>query len=178
MRAVIPPSHTSYRDLRRKLQEWRDIYRHLKKEYQQLEELFIRERSTFQAFKKRAKQEKEIAAEIGQMKLLQAILPVVDDLERALFHSDLSEANSEFSEGIRLIYQKLVDILGQWGVKPLESVGEKVDPKYHEVVETVVSEDKEEGTILAELEKGYTFQGMLLRPARVVVSRRGEGEPK
>ncbi len=170
MKMMIPISAISYRKQRRNIQEWSEAFKQLEHRYKELHELFVRERSSFRAYKQRAKQEKEIAGEIGQMKLIQSLLPVVDDLERAMFHSNLSPDDPALMEGIRLIYQNFLSILKQWGVQPLESVGEKVNPKTHEVVETISVADKEEGAILAELEKGYTFHGMLLRPAKVVVA--------
>ncbi len=118
----------------------------------------------------RQKAEFESSANYG---LVKELLPLIDDLEAAAGKS----GNKEASEGYRLILRKLMDILLKSGLKQIEAVGKKFDPYYHEAMFSVES-DKPEGTILEELQKGYTFNSNVIRHSKVKTARNKNLESK
>ena len=101
--------------------------------------------------------------------LISDILAVLDSFDLA-FEAFEDEKESKFSKGIILIKMQLEDILKKYGLEPIKSIGEKVDLQFHEIVGESESE-KEEGTIIEEIQKGYLLHGKVLRPARVKISK-------
>ncbi len=122
----------------------------------------------------RKRLEKRFAEEAEQEKrrFLRAILPLVDNLEMVVKHSESDP--KVLREGVRMILQEFMRTLEQEGVKPVPSVGQKFDPFVHEAVEVVETEQHPEETVVDEVQKGYTYKGSLLRPARVRVARKEE----
>jgi molecular chaperone GrpE len=115
----------------------------------------------------RKRQEKERArlAQLASEGLVRELLPVLDNLERAL------EAGGDIREGVRATYEQLVAVLGREGLTPVFSDGQNFDPEVHEAVMSQPSEEHEEGTILQTFERGYVLKGKPIRPAKVVVAR-------
>lgn len=122
--------------------------------------------------KRRTEQEKGEASRFSNTMLLINLLPVVDDLERALASLPTRLAGLSWVEGIRLIYRKLVAVLEGQGLSVIKATGEPFDPKVHEAV---LYSEGEEGIILEEVQKGYMLQERVLRPSLVVV---GKGKEK
>lgn len=122
------------------------------------------------------RQERELAdlRQFANENLLKELLPVLDNLERAQEHGRQSEAPEALMEGLDLVNQDFLKVLGRFGVTPLESVGERFDPTYHHAVMEEEAPEVEDQTVLKELQKGYLLQNRLLRPAMVVVSRNTE----
>ncbi|MEJ2070727.1 MAG: nucleotide exchange factor GrpE [Syntrophobacterales bacterium] len=89
----------------------------------------------------------------------------------ALEHSRQSEAPEALMEGLELVNQDFLKVLGRFGITPLNSVGERFDPTYHHAVMEEEAPEVEDQTVLKELQKGYLLQNRLLRPAMVVVSK-------
>jgi len=121
----------------------------------------------FVNYKKRIEREKLELSDFFKSELIGSLLPVIDDFERMLDHSN--NEDNEFLRGIELIYQKLLDILKDQGLQPIESVGQKFDPNLHEAILIETSENGEDETVAEELRKGYIFNNKLLRPAQVKV---------
>lgn len=130
------------------------------------------ERNAFYTYRKRMENEKEISKEVGQAKLLLSILPTLDDLERAIFHAEVSNSPnpSSLMEGLRLTYENLMRTLSNLGLETIPAAGEMYDPNLHEAVDKLETAEYPEGQILEEIQKGYRFKGVLLRPARVRVA--------
>ena len=103
------------------------------------------------------------------MESVRALLPVVDDFERAL---KIECADKEYARGMDLIYQRLFEALGKLGLEPLAAVGQPFDPNLHHAVEMAQTEDAEDHTVLEEFQRGYNFRGRLLRPSMVKVAVR------
>ena len=101
--------------------------------------------------------------------MIKALLPVVDNFERAL--QPHNAQSSEFQTGIELIYKQLQDVLQKAGVRRLETKGEPFDPRLHEAIEMVETEDAPDHSVLEELQSGYMLKDRLLRPAMVRVAR-------
>ncbi len=113
-------------------------------------------------------------AEREKRRFLRAILPLVDHLEMVLKHSDTDP--NVLRQGVEMIYQDLMRTLEGEGIQPIESVGKPFDPFVHEAVEVVESEDQPENTVVEEVQRGYTYKGELLRPARVRVAGKQDNQ--
>jgi molecular chaperone GrpE len=114
-------------------------------------------------------QEREALRLRGDLALL--LLPVMDDLERAL--AQLPPAGEEdlgHAEGLRLIAQRFQDLLAAFGLEPVAALGERFDPRFHEAVVQLPVADAERGTVIQELQKGYRLGELLIRPAKVAVA--------
>lgn len=135
-------------------------------------DLFLRARADLENYKRRT--ERDLAAMIrrGKRDLVLRLLEVADSLERAVaWEEDHRSTEESQHEGIALIHRQLVRVLGDAGVEPVDALGQPFDPTLHEAVAVDAGGSAPEDVITAVLQPGYTFEGELLRPARVVVSR-------
>jgi molecular chaperone GrpE len=130
---------------------------------------FLRERADLENYRKRAQREKEDLLKYGNETLLLEILPVIDNMERALDHAS-EESLSAVIEGVELTRSMLVAVLKKFGVTPVESKGKMFDPAYHQAMTQVESSDDAPNTVVDEFQKGYMLNDRLLRPALVSVS--------
>ena len=119
----------------------------------------------------RSRNEKENAemADRGSMETLKKILPVIDNLERAL-ETVPEDEKGAFEEGIEKIYKQLMDTLEEIGVVPIDAVGKEFDPNYHNAVIHEEDEEKEENVVVEEMQKGYLYKDQVLRYAMVKVA--------
>src|SRR5258708_26120281 len=127
----------------------------------------LRLQAEFDNFRRRANREKAEVIEYANSESVGAIVPILDDFERAL---KLGHPDSEYARGMELIYQRLSEALNKLGLEPINAKGQKFDPHIHHAVDRVETEDEEEDTILDEYQRGYNFRGRLLRPAMVKVA--------
>jgi molecular chaperone GrpE len=137
-----------------------------------LKDQLLRLAADFDNYRKRARREIEDVRKHGIEALLNDVLPVLDNLERALAHSEGDK--SPVLQGVRMVQKQFVDILSRYGVTTFQSVGQPFDPEKHEAVGQTASKDQAPGTIVSEAQRGYQLHGRLLRPARVVVASQGE----
>jgi len=123
----------------------------------------------FSNYRKRVEKENlELSAKV-RSECIKNFLPVVDDLERLL---ELSRNHDgSLVRGLRLVYEKLLAILKSEGVEPFQSVGQLFDPHFHEAASVAKANNGNHGMVIEEWQKGYLFQGKLLRPARVKVAQ-------
>jgi len=126
-----------------------------------------RTQAEFENYRKRAAREAAAAEQRAKGSLVRELLPVLDNLERAL--SSAGEAE-HLAEGVRLVHSELVAVLERNGVEPFDPAGERFDPSVHEALSTREDESTDSGVVLDVVEKGYRVNGTVLRPARVVVS--------
>jgi molecular chaperone GrpE len=129
-------------------------------------DLAQRTRAELENFRKRAAREAAQAGERAKANLVRELLPVVDNLERAL--GSAGEGEQHLAEGVRMVHGQLVAALEREGIQSFDPAGEAFDPECHEALST--REDGEAGRVLDVVEKGYRLGGAVLRPARVVVS--------
>jgi len=129
---------------------------------------FLRERADLENYRKRANREKEELLNYGTKSLIEEILPVVDNLERALAHAD--DGSSAVVEGIRMTHSMLVSALKKFGVTPLETAGAQFDPAFHQAMTQIPTDQQPPNTVIDEFQKGYMLKDRLLRPAMVSVS--------
>lgn len=130
---------------------------------------FVRERADLENYRKRVNREKEELLNYGTKSLIEEILPVVDNLERALAHAS-EDGLVALVEGIRMTHGMLLSALGKFGVSPVESAGAPFDPAFHQAMAQVPSEQHPPNTVVEEYQKGYMLKDRLLRPAMVSVS--------
>ena len=129
-------------------------------------ELAQRVQADFENYRKRAAREAAAAGERARSGLVRELLPIVDNLERALASAE--EGEQHLAEGVRLVHSELIAVLERNGVQQFDPAGDKFDPAEHEALS--VREDGAPGLVLDVVEKGYRSNGTILRPARVVVS--------
>lgn len=126
----------------------------------------------FDNYRKRVAREKESLVAFGNERLLRAILPVLDNLERALAHDPSGAGAEAILSGVRMTYDQLLSELGKFGLEQLSAAGKIFDPNVHEAIARIPWDGEPEGTILTEERKGYLLNGRLLRPAQVTVAIR------
>ncbi len=131
-------------------------------------ELAQRAQADFENYRKRAAKDLAAAGERAKAGLVRELLPVVDNLERAL--SSAGEGEQHLAEGVRLVHSELVALLERNGVESFDPRGEEFDPTFHEALSTRAEDGADSGFVLDTVEKGYKLNGTVLRPARVVVS--------
>ena len=127
-----------------------------------------RAQADFENYRKRAAREASVAGERARSGLVRELLPVVDNLERAL--NSVEESEQHLAEGVRLVHSELISVLERNGVQQFDPSGDRFDPGEHEALSMRTQEGAEAGLVLDVVEKGYRSNGTVLRPARVVVS--------
>ena len=140
-------------------------------EAQEYYERLLRCAAEMDNLKKRLEKEKADLLQFANENLIKELLPVVDNLERALEHGRQLDAPPPLMEGLELVYQGFLKALTRFGVTPIECVGQPFDPAFHNAVMQEETTEVPDCTILKELQKGYFLQARLLRPAMVVVAR-------
>jgi molecular chaperone GrpE len=136
-------------------------------------ELAKRTKADFENFRKRVTADVQAAQARGKSELIREVVPVLDDLERALQAAGLDpEGDSEdgLAHGVLLVFRGLRETLVRNGVEAVDPKGEKFDPRWHEALSTQVVEGAESGVVVETMQKGYRIGEQLVRPARVVVS--------
>lgn len=127
-----------------------------------------RTQADLENYRKRAAKEIAAAGQRAKSGLVGELLPVVDNLERAL--ASAHEGEEHLLDGVKLVHSELVAVLARNGVEQFDPAGEKFDPTFHEAISTREDEEADTGVVLDVVEKGYRLNGTVLRPARVVVS--------
>ena len=127
----------------------------------------LRLAADFENYKKRAARERQEYVRLANERLIAELLPILDDLERALSAGEQHE-EAQLEEGVRLVHRSLAGLLERHGVKPIETEG-KFDPHVHEALLSQPSE-AEEGSVIDVVQKGYRLGERVVRPARVVVA--------
>ena len=144
----------------------------LEVELSQARDLALRAQADAQNARRRAEQDVEKAHKFGQDKIIADLLPVVDNLERALAAIDLEdEAMKPVIEGIELTHKSFVDSLARHKVEVINHAGEPFDPQFHQAMTMVPNPEVEPNTVMEVFQKGYTLHGRLIRPAMVVVAK-------
>ncbi len=140
---------------------------HLLEEKNDLTDRLLRRQAEFDNFRRRAERERADVAEYANAESVRAILPILDDFERAL---KTETADKTYARGMDLIYQRLWEALKKLGLEPITSKGQKFDPHLHHAVDMVETDQVEDHTILEEYQRGYNFRNRSLRPAMVKVA--------
>ena len=131
---------------------------------------FVRQVAELENFKKRATREKDEAVRFANESLVRDLLPVIDNLERAVAHAQGGGNGKPLVEGVEMVLKGLLDVLAKHGVAQILAVGQPFDPEKHEAMAQVESENHAPNTVIEEHHKGYLLKDRLLRPALVTVA--------
>jgi molecular chaperone GrpE len=155
--ADAPPTGAASDDLQRERDEYKD--------------LLLRKTAEFDNYRRRTERERQAQAESAAADLLGELLPLVDDLERALTAEPGTEGADAYRRGVELIHRQLVDVLRKRGVRPIEALGADFDPHQHQAVAHEAAPGRRDGEVIEEYRRGYTLGDRLLRPSMVKVAK-------
>jgi molecular chaperone GrpE len=134
-------------------------------------DLLLRKTAEFENYRKRIDRERQAVTEAAAADLLEELLPLVDDLERALKAEAGKDGADAYRRGVELIHRRLNDILRKRGVRPIEAAGAAFDPHYHQAVAHEPAPGHRDGDIIEEFQRGYMLGDRLLRPSMVKVAK-------
>src|SRR5882672_1346805 len=134
-------------------------------------ERLLRQAAELENYKKRSARERDDAIRYANESLLKDLLPVVDNLERAIAHASGGGNGKPLVEGVEMVLRGLTDVLAKHGVMPISAQGQPFDPTKHEAMTQVETDDHEPNSVVEELHKGYMLRDRLLRPALVSVAK-------
>jgi len=132
---------------------------------------YLRQRAELDNFKKRTQREREDAVRYANEALIRDLVPVIDNLERAVAHAKTGADGKPLVDGVEMVLKGLIDVFTKHGVVPLTAVGEVFDPAKHEAMAQIESDQHKPNTVVEEFNKGYLYRDRLLRPALVSVAR-------
>jgi len=145
-----------------------------KNELAEQKDSFVRLQAETDNFRKRLSREKDEFSQYANERLFKELIPIFDNLERAL--EDPSNDTKSLKEGLEMILKQFTAFLEKEKVEPIKAIGEKFDPMVHEALTSEESNDHEENTIISEFVKGYTINNRVLRPSQVVISKKPSPE--
>ena len=141
----------------------------LKQQVETEENKYLKLYAEFENFKRRNRQEMETNNKYKHQEMVEDLLPIIDNFERALKIEGDSESFNSLLKGVEMVYNDLVNTLMKHDVREIESVGQPFDPNYHQAVMTEAS-DEDDGIVIEEFQKGYILKDRVIRPSMVKVS--------
>lgn len=142
----------------------------LKEELNQWKDKFLRKMAEFDNYKKRIQQDQIQLVKYANEKLIKDLLPIIDDFERSLTFSKDELKNNSILQGVEMVYNKLMKILSDYGLKKIEALNQPFDFNYHEALLQVPKDGVEPLTVIEEVEKGYLLNDKVIRHSKVIVS--------
>ena len=137
-------------------------------------DLYIRSQAEMDNMKKRFQKEKNDLIKFSNESLIKQLLPVIDNLEKAVVHAKENESHQALMEGVDLTLKGLIDVLEKAGLEKIEAAGKPFDPNFHEAISRHEDITVEPGTVVQELQKGYSLNNRLIRPTLVIISKMTE----
>ena len=153
------------------IKELRKLLEEKSRESEENYQRFLRSCAELENFKKRAEREKADAIKFSNEGLLKELITILDNLERAVHHSDETHNTDSLREGVKLTMDDLLKTLKKFGLEQISAMGDKFDPNKHEAISVIESSEHEDGTVIKEFQKAYFLKERLLRPAIVSVSK-------
>ncbi len=144
------------------------------KQIEELKEKMLYQQAEFENFKKMKAREKQDVLRFGNETLIKELLPVIDNLERAIEHAGKTEEAKSIAEGVALTLNGFLKVLEKSDVTRVEALGRTFDPNLHEALYQEEKYGVEPGTVVGEFQKGYVMDGRLLRPSMVSVAKKPE----
>ena len=141
-----------------------------KEDLEEQKDSFVRLQAETDNFRKRLSREKEEFAQYANERLFKELIPIFDNLKRAL--EDPSSDTKSLKEGLEMILKQFSSFLEKEKVEPIKAVGEKFDPTVHEALTSEESDEHDENIIISEFVKGYTINNRVLRPSQVIISKK------
>jgi len=142
----------------------------LRSQLDEQQQRLLRLQADYDNFRRRTRQEKEEFAKYASSDIVEKLLPVLDNFERALAAGQSGNDYAALIKGVDMIYRQFKQVLEQAGLSEMNAAGQPFNPEYHNAVMKAEDEEHEEGIVLEELQKGYMFKDKVLRPAMVKVS--------
>lgn len=142
----------------------------LRKQADENYQRYLRTQADFDNFRRRARQEKEDLAKYASQKLVESLVPIIDNFDRAIQSSKETQDFDGLVKGIDMVFRQFEGVLQSEGVKQIESVGQPFNPEFHQAIMQVETDEYEEGIVVEELQKGYMLNDRVIRPAMVKVS--------
>jgi len=136
-----------------------------------LKEQWMRVAADFDNFRKRTRRDIEDARKAGREELLKDLLPVFDNLERAIHSAARAQDVKAVADGLSMVIKQFVDVLGRTGISKVPTTGTAFDPAIHEAIQQIETDDHAVGTVVAEVQPGYVHGERLVRAAMVVVAK-------
>jgi molecular chaperone GrpE len=143
----------------------------MQQELEEANDTMLRLAAELDNYKKRVAKERESLIKYATQDIIQELLPVLDNFERAIESANKSKDSDSLLEGVRMIFKQMYDTLGRKGVSRIDAVGKAFDPTIHEAVMQITSEEHPENVVVEELQKGYMLHDRVIRPSIVAVSR-------
>lgn len=168
-------------EVRRQLSEAEDAQSAADAKVKEAQDRATRVQADWENFRRRTASERLAEKERATEKLVTALLPVIDDMERAIDHArtqEMDEAFSQFVDGVEAVHAKMLDVFAHEGVEPIDPKGEAFDPLEHQAVGRVEDADSYEETVHDVYQKGYRMADRVLRAAMVTVTYGGEKRPE
>jgi molecular chaperone GrpE len=141
-----------------------------------MKEQWMRTAADFDNFRKRARRDVEDSRRAGREDLLKDLLPVFDNLERAIHSAQRATEVKPVADGLSMVVRQFVDVVGRAGITKVATVGKPFDPAVHEAIQQVETDDHPPGTVVSEVQPGYMQGERLVRAAMVVVAKARTGE--
>lgn len=143
----------------------------LEEQVKELQDKFLRKVAEFENYKRRVENDQFNLITYGAESFIVKLLPVIDDFERSLQHIDNANSSESIKEGIRLVYEKMLKVLDEQGVKKMESVGNPFNVDFHDALMQRKDITVKPHTVLEEIEPGYIYRDKVIRHAKVIVSQ-------
>jgi len=166
-----PEGKHSKRELEERLADLEGQVEKLKAELGDTKDRYLRSLADFDNYRKRIARENEERTRCANEELIRRLLEVVDNMERAVGASQDSKDLDSLRKGLELTYLSLKEVLTKEGLCPIDCLGGKFDPNYHEAIMAVDKEGSPADSVVEEVQKGYVLRGRVIRPSKVVVSK-------
>jgi molecular chaperone GrpE len=153
-------------------EKYRQEAENAKREAEETYQRLLRLQADYDNFRRRTRLEKEEIVKYASLSLVEKLLPVLDNFERALAAAQHAADLESFAKGVDMIHRQLADVLAQEGLEPIKAVGEPFNPEVHQAVMQVESEEYDDNVVVEELQKGYKLKEKVIRPSMVKVNAR------
>ena len=162
--AQIEKAEAKIAELETQVKEWNDK--------------FLRKAAEFENYKRRTENDQFNLINYAAESFIIKLLPVVDDFERSMEHIDDIESTKSVKDGIKLVYEKLLKLLSEQGVKKMQTKGEPFNVDYHDALMQKKDDSVPSHTVLEEVESGYLYRDKVIRHAKVIVSEESSSDDK
>ncbi|MCX7925353.1 MAG: nucleotide exchange factor GrpE [Fimbriimonadales bacterium] len=149
----------------------------LEQAYEEQRNLYLRTLADFQNYRRRQHEEMERQRGLLLESLMEDLLPILDNFERALQAAEATRELEPLMEGVRMTERQIKAVLARYDIHPIVAIGQPFDPNLHEAIQRVETTDYEDGVVVDEVERGYRMGERVLRPSRVIVAKRPEQPP-
>lgn len=167
----LPAQTKTLEELQKEVGELQKQVEGLKKEKDDIFAKLQRVAADYDNYQKRSARQTADSIAYEKDKIIKALLPVLDNFEYIITNTSCGVNDEVLLKGVQIIYDQILGVLKSQGVEQIKSTGEKFDPAHHEAITQRSEQDKEDGLVLEELQKGYKLNGRLIRASRVVVNK-------